>query len=194
MVAQVTQHNAAYKLFHYPFRVSIPSGYLVSQAEIAAIGIPTSGNAALDRREAQRPVEISITIDRMAEFFAQGITLEFESIADIVRIYDIILEHITDFQVAIDARVMMPEIPWDDLKLLDEFARELFIRARGRIAERTATSLALSSLESKVHSIVRPGATKQDTSNVFQEIATSTHDDHFEALQKQFKGRFQGWR
>ena len=188
-------HTAAYKIFHYPFRIWIPQLYLTSLAENRALGSYTSGNSKLDREQSRQPVAIAATIARMIEFYQRGISIEFDNLADCVRIYDTILEHINDFQKHIvESTWMAKEVPWDDLKVMDEFAGEVFFKARGRIATREATTHALRSLESRCASFVKFDLFGNKPETMEQEIAASVHKQRVEEIRTVFDGRHKTWR
>lgn len=189
-------HTAAYKLFKYPFRVSIPAGFISSIAENRALGAFTSGNSALDRVAAAELTPITCTIAQMVDFYKRSVTMRFESTADCVRIYEIILEHINDFKAYINASTYVSRpIPFDDLRDLDDFAGQIFIMARGRIAERTATTLAINSLETKVASILAPKRIAQGSEEaVMEEIVQSYHKPATAELERAFQARHKTWQ
>lgn len=189
-------HTAAYKLFKYPFRVAIPAGFISSIAENRALGAFTSGNPNLDRIAASELTPITCTIAQMVDFYKRSVTMRFESTADCVRIYEIILEHINDFKAYINAATYVSRpIPFEDLRDLDDFAGQIFVMARGRIAERTATTLAINSLETKVASILAPRRTAQGSAEaVMDEIVQSHHKPEVSDLERAFQARLKPWQ
>ena len=191
------KHTAAYKLFKYPFRVSIPAAFIGSVAENRALGSFTSGNAALDRATASELTPITCSIVQMVDFFKRSVTMRFETTADCVRIYEIILEHIQDFRSYVNSATYVSRpIPFDDLKDLDEFAGHIFLMARGRIAERTATTMAIGSLEKSVASIINPrrGSEKGSAEAVMAEIVQSAHRPVTAEMERSFQARFKPWQ
>ena len=194
MVAKTNAaHTPAYKIFHYPFRIWIPQLYLTSIEENQALGTYTSGNQQVDREASRQKLAITSTIASMVDFYRRGITIEFHSTADCVRIYEIIVQHIESFKDHIASTVFQPaDIPWEDLKAMDEFAGEVFLKARGLIAKREESSLALQSLESECAALVTLHEAPEEV--IFQEIAQSAHRHEVTELESSFQRRYKSWR
>lgn len=187
------QHTPAYKIFHYPFRIWIPQLYLSGIAENEAIGTYTSGNAKVDREASRQQVAITSTIANMIDFYRRGIRIEFNGPADCVRIYETICEHISSFNEHISRAMFKPsDIPWDDLKTLDEFAGEVYLKARGAIANREQSSYALHQLESECAAIVRLGPTEAES--IFDDVASSNHKQTVAELENSFQRRYKPWQ
>lgn len=190
-----TTHSAAYKLFHYPFRIWIPQLFLTSLAEKQALPQWTTGNREQDRQAAQQKVAITATIDKMIAFHERGVELEFDSLADVERIYDIILEHIEDNRRYIETSTWLPkEVPFDDLKKMDRFAEKIYLKVRGRIARRAETSVALGALEQECAALVPLNGIGIQPSKVFEEVAQRQYNSVVDKATEVFERRFKGWR
>lgn len=188
------EHTAAFKLFKYPFRIQIPAAFISSIAENQALGTFTSGNVKVDRNAGQAMTPITSTIDKMVNFFERKIPIQFESTNDCVRIYDIILEHIKDHAYNVQTRSWAKEVPFEDLHRLDDFAGYVFLKARGRIAEREATTSAIGQLETRVASLIKPQVFGVEPNTVFERVAESTHKPMAEEIERTFQARFKTWR
>lgn len=128
-------HNAAYKLFHYPFRVRVPQYATYLEGEIEKVGVAISGFRDLDRECAAEMCEHTTTISRIARWHAEGVKIELYDIRDSVRMYDIIKEHLDDWLREARNPLSVREPPLDDLRMLDALADRLYLMARGLIAE-----------------------------------------------------------
>lgn len=128
-----TKHSAAFKLFHFPFNFRISRLHLTDPRAIQLFGRLTTGNVESDRVMATEEVTIVRTIQEMVYFHREGISFRLVKPEDGLTIYEIVYEHLQDWRNEISNNVNMRDAPIDDLRALDEFAKEIYLIARGYI-------------------------------------------------------------
>lgn len=190
------KHTAAYKIFHYPFQIKIPQVYLSSIAEKESLPQWTTGNREEDRIAAQQMVTVVMTIDKMIDFFNRKIRIEFNSMADIERIYETILEHIQDYRNYVGTSTWLPDqVPFDDLRVMNDFAEKIYYKVRGSIARKVSTSAALTALEGECSALVSLNAfAKPNPNEVFEQASVAAHPDLLTETKEVFERRFKSWR
>lgn len=122
--------SVAYKLFHRYFKCYMPQFHLYSEEYIEKVGIPTSGDRVIDRELANAPVLCQLTAAEMATHLANGANLTLENPKDSVVLYQLVSEHLTNWQHIVNDPLDHTEPPLEDLKKFDELASELYKTAR----------------------------------------------------------------
>lgn len=117
--------SVAYKLFHTPFVVQIPQHHLYSDDILQLLGEPSSGDGAVDRVMMSSPVDVTITIAEMAEYFAEGAGIRFHNPSDIPVIYSLVLEHLKNWAYVFSHVYPMTYPPLEDFVKLDDLAQKL---------------------------------------------------------------------
>jgi len=119
------EHNAAREIFHRMFNVSIPEIYFHSQEEIDLFGMPTSGNKGVDETVLNSPRFTYLSIAGLTEFYDEGAPITFSKPSDTVMIYQLIQEHLSDWDWILKNFHNGSAPPKEDLYKLDEFARAI---------------------------------------------------------------------
>lgn len=136
----------AYKIFHYLYRVYIPQHHLYTREYIEQFGIPSSGDSGVDRELANSKVLTRQTIAQMAELYNDGATMSLEDPSKSVEIYEVLKEHLRNWEAKVRNNVFEIDIPMDDLRKLDELAGEIFKVAKGYMKSNPTDSKLFSSL------------------------------------------------
>lgn len=118
-------HNAAIEIFNRMFNVSIPEIYFHSQEEIELFGMPTSGNKDVDEATRNSPRFTYLSIAGLTEFFDEGAPITFVHPSDTVVIYQLIQEHLSDWDWILKNYHNGAAPPKEDLYKLDEFAKAI---------------------------------------------------------------------
>ena len=126
----VKNHSAAYKIWHYTFTCTIAQMHLVSAEFLEQGGSITSGNPAIDRQMANNIVTVQITPAAMAGFLAEGATLALVEMSDAAKIYQMIHDHLSDWQRALQNNPHVIKAPVDELRQLDALATAIYPQAR----------------------------------------------------------------
>lgn len=129
------EHSAAYKLFHYPFDCTIPAFYLYSKEYVQTFGIASSGVSQIDESQSRAPQRVRLTPAAMAMYFDEGAPIGLINPRDSVRIYQYLREHLIDWQNSLNRDVNRRDSPVDDLRMLENFAAEIYKVARCFMAE-----------------------------------------------------------
>lgn len=102
----------------------------VSIDELKTFGMPTVGDAGIDHDIHNQPLYVAITINDMVEYFRKGITVTLRNNNDAERIYNVVNRYLLAWKEQIENGVNIGDAPYDDLLLLDEFAKVLYPQAK----------------------------------------------------------------
>lgn len=141
-------HSAAYKIFNYFVECMIPAMYLYSQEYVKKFGLYTSGDADVDAQTYQSTVKANLTVAQMAQHLADGAALSLVNPDESKQIYQWIVEHLNDWtdEVAKDPN-RRDDVPVADLRLLDQFAKEIYPMARQHMTTQVSGSRLFRSLD-----------------------------------------------
>lgn len=135
MQEQALPSSAAYVIWHKRYDCRIPQMFLHNLQADAIIGVPTTGDAQLDRAMAQELRPAGLTIAAMALLRRDGARIMIDDLDAAVEIYDTIRKHQQDWKREIVTSIHRRNAPVDDLRMLDDLAAEVYPFARRRIAE-----------------------------------------------------------
>lgn len=141
-------HSAAYKIFNYFVECTIPAMYLYSQEYVKKFGLYTSGDADVDAQTFQSMVKANLTVAQMAQHMSDGATIALIHPEESKQIYQWIVEHINDWtdEVTKDPN-RRDDVPVEDLRLLDQFAKEIYPMARQHMNTQVSGSRLFRSLD-----------------------------------------------
>ena len=141
------EHTAAYKIFHYYFFLYIPQHFLYN-AEIAKeYGTPTSGDKDIDRALANSQMLCQLTIAEMAEKLDQGASMTLQYPEKSAVIYEILRQHLVDWDNHVRLNIGDVDAPLDDLYMLDRLADEIYKIARHYIKTLKPINRLVSNIE-----------------------------------------------
>lgn len=141
-------HTAAYKIFNYYVECMIPAMYLYSQEYVAKFGLYTSGDADVDAQTFQSMVKANLTVVQMAQHSSDGATLSLIHPEEAKQIYQWIVEHLNDWTDAVNRDPnQRDKVPVADLRLLDQFAKEIYPLARQHMSQQVSGSRLFRSLD-----------------------------------------------
>lgn len=180
-------HNAAYKLFHYPFQVRVPQYMTYTEGEIETTGVAISGNREIDRECAQEMCSHTVTLAQIAKWHQAGSRIELVNIRDSVRMYDIIKEHLNDWLHKVETSHYEIEIPFEDLEVLDSLAEKLYLLARGIISQERASDTR------SIFGLIRKSHFGKSTNPVVDAINASQHEPMTGLIQN-INQRRRDWR
>ncbi len=124
------KHSAAFKLFHYQFRCLTSGLHLISAEELATFGHLTTGDSVTDRVLASEEREVSFTPVDMIRIHAEGGGVRLINPPDGAKIYEMIYQHMQDWRSEVESNPTCRKAPLEDLRQMDDFARELYVHAR----------------------------------------------------------------
>lgn len=122
------------------FHVRVPYRDTLSAEEIRMFGMPTVGDAGIDKAMHDDLVDRWITIDRMVALYQDGARIELATHTDSKLIYDIIHEHLTLWAQRLEGRINVGDAPIEDLVTLDRFAAVMFPHAVRHFADTPSSS------------------------------------------------------
>lgn len=142
------EQTAAFKLFNYLYRVYIPQHHMYSNEYLKQFGIPTSGDSALDKAQANEMTLTQQTIAGMAELHADGAAIALEDPSKSVEIYEILRNHLNDWSRAVHEAFHDINPPIEDLRKLDDLATEVYKIAKGYMKTDELNSSLVSGISS----------------------------------------------
>lgn len=161
------EHTAAYKIFHYYFRCYIAQHQLYSKEYLKNVGVPITGNKTIDSAMANSKTLAQMTIMEMAVHLDNGANLTLEDPRKSVEIYQIIREHLTNWQRQVQTSIVISEAPVEDLRMLDKLASEVYKIAKGYMKNAPIQSGLFGKLRAMEQ---RRGITKHDSEPVKRTI------------------------
>lgn len=127
---KLKDQSPAYKIFHYRFFCKVAQMHMYSNKYLSQFGFIDSGDPAVNRAMAHSLIDIQLTAATMAELHQEGVDITLTQPEDSVRIYQMIYDHLMDWQVRIRENVFITQAPMDDLRKLDALAGEIYKVAR----------------------------------------------------------------
>lgn len=124
-------HSPAFKLFNYYYECTIPQNHLYDQDYVSQFGIPTSGDADIDREMARSRVTVRLTIAQMATHLENGAPICLIDQKKSVEIYETIIAHLNNWKRKVTQSPGAIEVPTKDLEELDALAGEVYKIAKG---------------------------------------------------------------
>lgn len=147
--------STANKLFHNQFWVQIPQEFLYSETQVRLLGVPSSGDKAVDKEMRSAPVDTYLTVAAMAEFFDEGCPIRFHKPTDIPVISSLILEHLKNWAYIFSNVYPMTHPPLEDFVKFDNLAAALHPMVSAYGNKVILTGLAGRLAEIRVNSISR---------------------------------------
>lgn len=126
----IPEHTPAYKITHYKFSFHIPALHFYSSQYQEEFGVLSTGDKEMDRALMSTPVGSRDTILNMARKYDENVDITLDDPKDAVRIYEIIQAHLSSWNEAARTEHNLSNIPMDDLRILDEFAKSIYEIAR----------------------------------------------------------------
>lgn len=190
------KHSAAFKLFHYPFRFRISKLHITDLNALQQFGHVTTGNPETDRILASEEVLIQRTIADMTEFHRHGNGFRLYDPRDGVKIYEIIYQHLRDWRHELESNHLKRQAPIDDLRALDEFAKDVYRLARGYISYQPAEGTLSNFFEQLAASRGSLGRREGQLSiqDEYRKLHTSEHQEQAGAMSKILRERQRSFR
>jgi hypothetical protein len=154
-------HTAAYKIWHYFVECMIPQMYLYSEEYVKKFGLYSSGDPDIDSQAYQSTVRAQLTVAQMATYFFAGAPISLVNPDESKQIYGWIVAHLGDWQEEVHKDPnLKDQVPVDDLRMLDDFAKEIYPMARQHMDHEISGSRLFRSLDRlSRRSLRRDGAT-----------------------------------
>ena len=117
-------------LWDYVYKVSLPMLASRHVEDIKESGVHLSGDPDMDADIRSRQYLCYINIDKMLEFYREGVPIRVIDVKDTREIYDSISKHIYAWMEQVKHGVNVGGTPIDDLVLLDKFAGTVYQHAK----------------------------------------------------------------
>jgi len=126
MATPKKEKTVAWLLFHQRWHVSIPEMYLHDKAYLEEVGIPSSGDRAIDRQMALNRREVRLTAAALALFLDEGAPIRLVYPKDAIPLYRLIVEHLNNWKTVIATEFNYGKPPIEDLRKFDALAAAVF--------------------------------------------------------------------
>lgn len=117
------QPSPAYRIFHDLWLAEVPEMYCYGMDYIAEAGMPTTGDRQLDKAMSSIPRRRYMTVAAMVLFHEEGAPITLVTPADSIPIYQMLQEHMKNWQYIVNNFMNCNPPPAEELYMLDEFAR-----------------------------------------------------------------------
>ena len=111
--------SAAFRLFHFTYKCTIPEYYFLTDFEITKIGVSMEGDTYGGDR-LMSPKTTDCTPAFMAMTLGSGGYVSIHSLEDVVKIYDDCVEHIGDWYKAVMEEGRVIDVPIEDLYAFEQ--------------------------------------------------------------------------
>ena len=111
------------------YKVSIPYCDSMSADYMRLFGMPTVGDACLDKAMHNDLIDMYMSINTMVGYFKEGIVVQLGTHSDSKGIYEIIAAYLQHWKSQLENGINIGDAPIDDLILLDRFAAAVFPHA-----------------------------------------------------------------
>lgn len=133
-MSTVDRKTAAYRLFHWKYRVRIPRSLMESAEYSAGVGYHISGDAQVDAMQTTSVVTINQTVAGIAILHNQGAPVDdflFLDPKDAVLVYTDIQEHLQDWK-RLTYQSIHPDAcpPIEDFRMFEDVAIALYQTAK----------------------------------------------------------------
>jgi len=134
MVASATwtppsNQDSSYFIFKKLFMCRVKNIESMTIDYIRIFGSPASGDSRNDLETANELVIRMLSINQMAEYFKQGVTVHVVNYVDTKEIYDRISDHLNAWKTRLSTSFHVRDAPIEDLLLLDKFASVVYQHA-----------------------------------------------------------------
>lgn len=119
------------RIFKKTYLYSHPAFFRYSQKFNEIVGQISTGDPREDAKLMNEPVHVGGTIADMLKLFAKGCPIDFQNRADMVEVYDTIVEHMENWITYINMDPNVKNAPMESLALMEEFATVLYPSAKG---------------------------------------------------------------
>lgn len=124
------KHPNIVAIFDKLYRVTIPTRMMQTIEEQRAFGVRAIGDRTLDNALINERTTTWISIDRMIEYYKDGVTVGIIDPADCKRIYEAISPHLSHWIGHFQRGVNFSNAPVEDLILMDKFAATVYSHAK----------------------------------------------------------------
>lgn len=134
------KHPNIVAIFDKLYRVSIPTRQMQTIEEQRTFGIRAIGDKTLDNALLNERTITWISIDKMIDYFKEGVTVGIIDPSDCKRIYDAISPHLSHWIGHFQRGVNFSNAPVEDLILMDKFAATVYSHAKYHFTSDVMTS------------------------------------------------------
>lgn len=124
------KHPNIVAIFDKLYRVTIPTRQIQSIEEQRMFGTRAIGDRVLDNALINERTTTWISIDKMIDYFRDGVTVGIVDPQDCKRIYDAISPHLSHWIGHFQRGVNFSNAPVEDLILMDKFAATVYEHAK----------------------------------------------------------------
>lgn len=148
--SEVPLQDHRYPIWGRVFLCKVPriAHYGVSYLE--RYGLPSSGNAKVDRELMGQMSPSYITIDQMVEFYHEQTTISIVHKHDVKTVYEICQDYTFDWARSVQRSTFTSRVPFADLVKIDEFAEAVYQYAGFEYGMEFARSFLPNNLQEEI--------------------------------------------
>jgi len=135
------------------YMVRLPSLDATSMSFLKHHGTYVTGIKEIDNANVNNWITTYITIDKMVEFYKQGVTVSVIRPSDTQLIYEAIEKHLVGWRTMLEKGINIGNAPIEDLIEMDKFANAVYEHARYHIPEELIESLFKLNIGKRIRAI-----------------------------------------
>jgi len=126
------QRDTSWYIFNSLFRCRVSNIKTMSKDYLKNFGMPMSGDPFIDKQTANELVDRMLTIEKMAEYFKNGVEIRVLKASDTKIIYDRIRDHLEYWANIMNNSINPGRVSGilEDLQLLDGLASKVYPHAK----------------------------------------------------------------
>lgn len=154
-------------IWDHLFLCKIPQLDSTSVQFMRTVGHYITGDPGIDKELSNQWITTMLNIDRMVEFYREGVAIRVVNYSDTKLIYENISEHLSVWRQRLTYGLNIGNAPIEDLILMDEFANLVYDHAKFQFTREMAESILGKHLD---------GVTRLNTNNFFTKKPSASED------------------
>lgn len=148
-------------IWDYLYYVRVPYLATMSVEYLREYGIPSSGDANIDREQANQLLSTYLSIAKLVDYHKEGVPIRVVNREDVKRIYDAISDHLNAWKEQLTQGINIGDAPIEDLLAMDRFANDIYGHVKYELINRETESNFVKAISkfgffSKKNSLVKP--------------------------------------
>lgn len=124
------ERDNRYPIWHVLYLCRIPNIQTMSPDYIRHFGMPSSGDAAIDRQVTNELKSTMLTIAQMVQYHMQGVQIALVQYSDAKVIYEAISDYLVAWKRELETALTTRHAPLEDLIEMDKFANAVYEHAK----------------------------------------------------------------
>lgn len=113
-------------IWDYLYYVRVPYLATMSVEYLREYGMPSSGDANIDKEQANQLLSTYLPIAKLVEYHKEGVPVRVINRDDVKKIYDAISDHLNAWKEQLTQGLNIGDAPIEDLLSMDRFANDIY--------------------------------------------------------------------